>query len=202
RGVELHLGQDARHLDGMGEIGVARGAQLGAMPLQPVDVGAIQHVLVRLGIVGLHPLYQFELTNHGNRPLYGDDCAHSTRDGARTKAHSLPSPCVGRKRVRSRYSLMSSSSAIGSALGWAASAPPWARAAASSCSSSAISLTSSGLSMSACFCMPEISESFSTPWSSLVSAISRRATTGFLSRSRSSVIWAPAEMSRARWAAN
>ena len=39
-------------------------------------------------------------------------------------------------------------------------------------------------------------------WSSLSSAISRSATTGFLSLSRSIVIWPPAEMSRARWAAS
>ena len=76
-GVEPHLGQDAGDLDGMGEIGVARGAHLGAVLLQAIDVGAVQHVLVRIGIVGLHALDQFELTNHGNRPLYGDDCAHS-----------------------------------------------------------------------------------------------------------------------------
>src|SRR5476651_1343979 len=60
-GVELHLGQDAGHLDRMGEIGVARGAQLGAMLLQPVNVGAIEHVVVRLGIVGLHAFDEFKL---------------------------------------------------------------------------------------------------------------------------------------------
>ena len=77
-GVELHLGQDAGHLDGMGEIRVARGAELGAVLLQAVDVGAIQHVLVRVRIVGLDPFNEFELPNHRNRPLYGDDCVHST----------------------------------------------------------------------------------------------------------------------------
>src|SRR6266852_235329 len=65
-------------IDGVGEIGGARGAQLGAVLLQPVDIGAVQHLLVRIGIVGLHALDEFKLTNHDNRPLYGDDCAHST----------------------------------------------------------------------------------------------------------------------------
>ena len=193
--IEFHLGQDAGHLDGMGEIRIAGGPELVAVSLQPIDVGAIQRILVRLRIVGLYALNEFELTNHRNHALYGADCVYSTTI-ARIARLSPARPQTG------PYSVTSSSSAIGRAFGWAASAPPWARAAANSCSSSAISLTSSGLSMSACFCMPEISESLSTAWSSLVSAISRSATTGFLSRSRSKVIWAPDEMSRARWAAN
>src|SRR5579872_4974073 len=147
----------------MGEIGVTRGPQLGAVLLQAIHVGAIQHVLVRIRIVGMHLFDEFKLPNHRNPPLYGDDCARST-----AIAH-IRAP-VQRGAPGCAYSVTSSSSAIGKALGWAASAPPWASAAASSCSSSAISLTSSGLSMSACFCMPEISESLRAAWSSLVSA--------------------------------
>ena len=87
-GVEPHLGQDAGDLDGMGEIGVARGAQLGAVLLQAIDVGAVQHVLVRIRIVGLHAFDEFELTNHGNHPLYGDDCALLHADCANSRAEA------------------------------------------------------------------------------------------------------------------
>ncbi len=103
-GVELHLGQDAGDLDGMGEIGVARGAQLGAVLLQAIDVGAVQHVLVRIRIVGLHALNEFELTNHGNRPLYGDDCAHSMLF-ARIAGPSLPWTQLGATHATRRCRL-------------------------------------------------------------------------------------------------
>ena len=62
----------------MGEVGIARRPQLRAVLPEAIDIGAIQHVLVRIGIVGLDPFNEFELPNHRNRPLYGDDCVHST----------------------------------------------------------------------------------------------------------------------------
>ena len=76
--VEPHLGQDAGNFDRVREIGVARGTELVAVLLQAIDVGAVQHVLVRIRIVGMYALDEFKLTNHDNRPLYGDDCVHST----------------------------------------------------------------------------------------------------------------------------
>ena len=44
--VELHLREDARDLDGMGEIGVAGGAQLRAMRLHRIDIGAVERAFV------------------------------------------------------------------------------------------------------------------------------------------------------------
>ena len=44
--------QDAGDLDRMGL--VARGPKLSTVLLQPIDVGAIQHLLVRFRMVGLH----------------------------------------------------------------------------------------------------------------------------------------------------
>ena len=114
RGVELHLGQDAGHFDGMREIRIARRTQLAAVLLQAIDIGTVERVLVRFRIVGLYTFNEFELTDHGNRPLYGDDCAFSTQNARIAELNP----------ARARYSVTSSSSAIGRALGWAASAPP------------------------------------------------------------------------------
>ncbi len=73
--VELQLGQDAGDLDGMAEIRVARGAQLAAVRLHRKDIGAVQHVLVRIRIVGVNALDEFILTEHvaivGLRPPKG-----------------------------------------------------------------------------------------------------------------------------------
>ena len=46
--VELQLGQDGRDFQGMGEIGIARGAELLAMGVHGIDIG-----LVEQGLVGL-----------------------------------------------------------------------------------------------------------------------------------------------------
>ena len=63
-GVEPVVGQDPRDLDGMGEIGIARGPQLRAVHLHRIDIGAVQQRLVRGGIIGAHGLHQFELAKH------------------------------------------------------------------------------------------------------------------------------------------
>ena len=47
RHVELELGQDAGHFEGMGEIGIARGAELLAVRLHGEDVGAGSEALRR-----------------------------------------------------------------------------------------------------------------------------------------------------------
>ena len=44
--VELEVGEDGRHFDRMGEIGVAGGAPLLAMRLHGVDIGAVEQGLV------------------------------------------------------------------------------------------------------------------------------------------------------------
>ena len=76
--IEPHLGQNAGHLDRVRKVGVPGGPQLVAVPLQPIDVGAVERVLVRLRIVGLHAFNELKLTNHRNHALYGADCVYST----------------------------------------------------------------------------------------------------------------------------
>ncbi len=63
-GVELHLGEEPGDLDRVRKIGVARGAQLGAMRLHRIDIGAIERALVRFGIVGFDQLDELELPHH------------------------------------------------------------------------------------------------------------------------------------------
>ena len=62
--VELEVGEDARDLDRMAEIGVAGGADLGAVRLHREDVGAVDQPLVRIGIVGADLLDQLILSQH------------------------------------------------------------------------------------------------------------------------------------------
>ena len=64
RRVQPIVGQNARHLDRMGEIGIAGGPQLRAVHLHRIDIGAVQQRLVRGGIIGAHSLDQFELAQH------------------------------------------------------------------------------------------------------------------------------------------
>ncbi len=53
--IELEVGHQPRHLDRMAEIGVAAGARLGAVLLHGIDIGAVEHRLVGVGIVFLDP---------------------------------------------------------------------------------------------------------------------------------------------------
>ena len=62
-GVELVVGQYARDLDRVGEIGIARGPQLRAVHLHRIDVGAVQQRFVGGGVIGLDRLDQFELAH-------------------------------------------------------------------------------------------------------------------------------------------
>jgi hypothetical protein len=48
-GVEPVFGEDAGHLDGVGEVGVARGAQLRPMHAHGVDIGAVQQASSAVG---------------------------------------------------------------------------------------------------------------------------------------------------------
>ena len=59
--VEPQVGEDARHLDRVAEIGVAAGALLGAMRLHREDIGAVEQRFVRVGVVIEDPIDQFIL---------------------------------------------------------------------------------------------------------------------------------------------
>ena len=64
RGVELHAGEDAGDLDGMGEIGIAARPELRPMRLHREDIGAVERVLIGRRIIGPDALDQFELAHH------------------------------------------------------------------------------------------------------------------------------------------
>ena len=63
-GVEPVVGEDARHLDGVGEIGIAGRPLLRAMLTHGVNIGAVQQRLVSGGVVRADLLDQLELTQH------------------------------------------------------------------------------------------------------------------------------------------
>ena len=71
--VELQVGEDAGDFDRVAEIGVARGADLGAMRLHREHIGAVDQRLVGVGIIGPDLLDQFILSQHG--PNVGDRSA-------------------------------------------------------------------------------------------------------------------------------
>ena len=60
-GVELVVGQYARDLNRVGEIGIARGSQLRTVHLHRIDVGAVEKRFVGGRVVGLDRLDQLEL---------------------------------------------------------------------------------------------------------------------------------------------
>ena len=62
--VELQLGHQPGDLDRVAEIGIARGALLGAVLLHRIDIGAVEQRLVGVGIVGFHPFDKFVLAQH------------------------------------------------------------------------------------------------------------------------------------------
>ena len=62
--VELQVGQDAGDFDGVGEIGITRGAQLRAMRLHREHIGAVQQILVGIGIIGFDAFDEFILAEH------------------------------------------------------------------------------------------------------------------------------------------
>ena len=65
--VELEIGEDASHFEGMGEIGVSRRALLLAVGLHRVNVGAIEQGFAGLWIVALYALDQVVLPHHWRR---------------------------------------------------------------------------------------------------------------------------------------
>ena len=74
--VELEVGEDAGDFDRVAEIGVARGARLGAVRLHREDIGAVDQRLVGVGIVGPDLLDQFILAQHRTKMGRGGaECA-------------------------------------------------------------------------------------------------------------------------------
>ena len=67
RGVETVVGEDARHLDGVGEIGIAGRPLLRAVHAHGVDIGAVQQRLVGGRVVGPDLVDQFVLAKQLGR---------------------------------------------------------------------------------------------------------------------------------------
>ncbi|MNY54759.1 hypothetical protein D3C86_1906670 [compost metagenome] len=65
--IELELGEDRRHFQGMIEIGVAGGALLRAMLLHGVHIGLVQQLFVGVRVIGLNAFDELILTHHGSR---------------------------------------------------------------------------------------------------------------------------------------
>ncbi len=109
--VELEIGQDGRHFEGVGEIGVARRAPLLAMRLHRVDVGAIEQGLAGLWIVAPYALDQVVLPHHWRRGrlllFYG--LFNDLGDNIETTLERRPRPGLvlharqARGRTRHRY---------------------------------------------------------------------------------------------------
>ena len=68
-GIQLQVGKDAGDFDRVAEIGVARGADLGAMGLHREDIGAVDEALVGIRIVRPDLLDQLILPQH--IPMWG-----------------------------------------------------------------------------------------------------------------------------------
>jgi hypothetical protein len=62
--VQPQIGEDARNFDRVAVIRIARSSLLAAMRLHREDVGAVDHRLVRVGIVSPYLLEQFILPQH------------------------------------------------------------------------------------------------------------------------------------------
>ena len=95
RVVELEVGQDRRDLERMGEIGLARGALLQAMRLHGVDIGAVEEVLVGVGVVAAHPLDELVLPHHAAALGLGERALGRRRE----TADGRPCRCLGQRRL-------------------------------------------------------------------------------------------------------
>ena len=61
--VELEVGEDGGDFQRMGEIGIARGAELLAMRRHGIDIGLVEQRLVGVGVIGLDPVDQLGLAH-------------------------------------------------------------------------------------------------------------------------------------------
>ena len=68
--VQLEVGEDSRDFDRMAEIGIARGADLGAMRLHREDIGSVEQRLVGVGVICPDLLDQLILPKHD--PMWGE----------------------------------------------------------------------------------------------------------------------------------
>ena len=89
--VDLKLGQDGRHFERMGEIGIARGPLLAAMRLHRKHIGAIEEILIGVRIVAADPLHQFVLPHHRVKP---------TKSAPAPPITSWRRPCVSTRTDR------------------------------------------------------------------------------------------------------
>ncbi len=64
RRIQLHFRQNARNFQRVGKIRIARGARLRPMRLHGIDIGAVDQILVHVGIVGLDNFNEFVLPQH------------------------------------------------------------------------------------------------------------------------------------------
>ena len=68
--IELQIGHQTGDLDRMAEIGIAARPGLRAVLLDGIDIGAVEHRLIGVGVVFLDPFYEFVLAQHPNRNRY------------------------------------------------------------------------------------------------------------------------------------
>ena len=92
--VELQVGQDARHFERMGKVGIARCALLLAVRLHGVHVGAVEQRLAGIRIVTLDPLDQVVLPHHLRlrRLVYFYCIIKSLPDQIKTAVERRPGP--------------------------------------------------------------------------------------------------------------
>ena len=69
--IDVHLGQDLGHREGVGDVGLARSALLRPVLLHGVNIGPVEQVLVHVRLVGANALDQLELAHGPARALGG-----------------------------------------------------------------------------------------------------------------------------------
>ena len=65
--IKLEFGQNGGHFQGMMEISFARGALLVAMGLHGINIGPVEKILIRIGVITRDPFHQFILPHHAAR---------------------------------------------------------------------------------------------------------------------------------------
>ncbi|MGY4289639.1 hypothetical protein ACVWXO_008905 [Bradyrhizobium sp. LM2.7] len=94
--IQLQVGENRRHLEGVREIRVARGAGLRTVRLHGVDIGAVQKIFVGVGIVGPDTLDEVILTHHARarlrRARHRRSRGHGNRFGCGLHLHWSAAP--------------------------------------------------------------------------------------------------------------
>ena len=73
--VEFQIGHQPGDFDRMAEIGIAAGPGLRAVLLHRIDIGAVEHRLIGVGVVFLDPLYEFVLAQHSVLTMWANPTA-------------------------------------------------------------------------------------------------------------------------------